>query len=662
MKNRSLAFLGKRRYTSVLPRVRWSIRDKVMSLLVVSLMGMTMALLIFSYRHMVQDRVTQLLEFELSLVKSAAQSMDRQLFEIQQLNQILDQKAKLGSWTQVDTLFLEHKKLLGLTKLLVLEVDSEGAYRILHAQGEDAKGLILFLEQLGWDGQRLLSDLSLVGKASSQELLMGHLIKDGSGGGLAFFEWITPALGKSEELLGLKLILFNALGQYVPEDALSSLLKPEELKRTSQMVEDQKSFTELLEHLIDQQILFGVRDWELQDQKIMLSYQRLAHEEMMVLGVYPYQEALDRPRNFVFRLVFLAIAVMLLTLGLGALIFRQMTSSLQLVLRGLTELKEKGRGIRLDTSQMSGDEVGSLMTSFNMLAVQNERMLDSVREEGRTEVRSDIVAAIRRQWFGLMDIATEKCVYHVSSLPAEPYGGDAWWVQQRTHSLFFLLIEQPDQTSTQAALNMVGFFGALYQWMLKEGLLTKLDQALTREDLQRLVSAMNEWVLANFQGKRKIGAMFVQFQYETGEMELINCDSGIPRVYQCASKQLEMIPVTKFPALGEAQSLEPKVDSFQLLPGDLALWVTSGVFRMMNPKGLTVGSTKVYEWLAELGAAHLEDLPVMGGGYQGRLAEFFGPAMTPPSMDITLLLLKRKDDTPPQAVVAKPDEAAVETT
>ena len=49
-----------------------------------------------------------------------------------------------------------------------------------------------------------------------------------------------------------------------------------------------------------------------------------------------------------------------------------------------------------------------------------------------------------------------------------------------------------------------------------------------------------------------------------------------------------------------SQNIRVEADSFQLQPGDMMFWYTSGLLKTLNPQGETLNSDRVFELLSEL--------------------------------------------------------------
>jgi serine phosphatase RsbU (regulator of sigma subunit) len=596
------------------------LRTKMLLILFFAFAASVGSVLALGITTFTDDKVSHLLDYQLTQVQVSADAVEKQIHSFVQATELMHLYIGDSNWTKVEHLFRENSQLLHLKKILILQVDSKGNLKKLKSFGDEEESLVLFLEQFGWDGFRFLNDPLLIGKDSNGELVIGNLIRSTDSGGTAFLSVLSPDVDLTQSMGDFKAFLFGAMGNYFSSNPIPYGVELTEL-------------TPFLESILDHSTQSGVRKWSSKHHDFFVSYQRLKHDDLLMVGMMSEKDALSTVRRLLFRSIVLSTSILLIFLGLTLLFLHKMASGLKSLILVLDKMKDGEFSLRVNTSSMANDEIGSLATSINLMAERVYGITENAKNEVIRSHQEEVITSVQKDLFLKEPLKEKQVQISGRGLAASPFGGD-WWHYEKMGEYVFLIVCEMADRGVQAGILTAAIRGAI-------SIISIQSRFETSEPLKlkTFVQHLNATLYEIFRGEKSVTCFMALMNTTNGVLEMMNADHSVPHLYRVKSGRFELLPVNKSPALGTTLEGPLDPDLFQLISGDLIFSWSTGLFKILNSAGETLNTAKMIDWVQELYIQAPDDANKISLGLTKKTEVFFGETSKNPPIDMSFLVL-----------------------
>jgi sigma-B regulation protein RsbU (phosphoserine phosphatase) len=521
----------------------------------------------------------------------------------------------------------EKAKEIGLKQMLVLAVDKDGVLKTMSSFNDEEKVMVHLLDQLGWDGTKLLNHSVLIGKTAMNELVVGSLIRS-HGGGTAYIAVIDIRVRSIESVLDYQAYLVDSLG-----DPLFS-------KGQNAVSINRVELSKFLSFVSSDGTASGLKRWKSNHTWFLTGYRRLKFKELAVLEFVPEHQVFSAIRGVLSRSVILFIGILLVSSGVALLLMRRLSSSLKNMSLVLNKFEQGSFTYRVDTSGLTNDELGVFATSFNKMAEKLDTLIVEAANKVENRIEGEIVSKTN-QWLPSKVLEQGYIQFCGKILPSPQYGGDwCYYDQIRDYVIFGIGNSKgrgaPSALLTAAVRSVISSY------------IVSLNMVVTQApSLSDLVSQINRAVYEVLQGKLEMNCFIGIIDTLTGEMEVFNGSHPVPYLHRLEfesrpedpSRRFELLSVKNRPPLGSSSNLKAETKLIQLNPGDMIFLYTGGLFNLSNSTGAILGLKWIFEVLASSYDESNCNASRINEDLFSKMSDFFGPVALQPSNDLSFAVL-----------------------
>lgn len=537
------------------------------------------------------DKGSYLMDYNLTQVTLASNAVDNQIQNILLIAQLIQTKAIKSDWDGVKNIFTDYSKKLKLKRFLVMDLSKDGSFKKLAPLEGDDVSLLHYLDQLGWDHIRYLNDPVLVGKATSGDLAIGTLIRNPKGGGTAYFFLASPDLNLPEISTEFQIYLLDSLGNPLfVNNSESRGITGSEMK-------------DLLNSILDEKIFHGVKKWSSKSEYFLMAFRRLNVKELTVVGLIPDKIAFGAIQAFFARTILLGVSVILISIGFMLVLIKPVTQGLRAMASIIKKVSQGDFSSRIDTKGMGEDEIGTLATSFNLMAEKIDQIVSESSNNIEAKQEREILSNVNAHFIPHQSLDQSQISFSARSIQASLFGGD-WWHYQKIGEYVIFMMGKADGVGLSSAMLTAAAHGAISSF----GMLTQLVPFQKAPELKILVQYLNGVIYEATQGRKKMSCFISLIDTYTGEIQIVNSSFPVPYLHRIElggnsrdpADHFEPLNLKSHPPLGGSNALKVEVDSYQLKPGDLIFWYSPGLLKVSNAKAEVLRSMKLFEFISEL--------------------------------------------------------------
>jgi phosphoserine phosphatase RsbU/P len=558
-------------------RFQWKIpiRVKIVLLTAVALTASLMSYLYIGTNLMIDDKVSYIYDFNLTQVRSHSQAIETRIQKIMVLARTIsrsvkatqEEAAKLAQKTNIEAALKENRKELGLEGIIILRPSSEDHFALEQVVGEDPTGMQSLLSQHGWTPRIFNQENVLVGTSSEGRIPLGVRAYDGDNQPLAFFMLFRLDTKSFESgSRDLKIHLMDALGR-----VLFTNLEPSDFSAAS--------VAKVQEELLSSKFESGVQDRKFGTQDYIISYRRLAFNQMIMLGAIPKATAFSAARQLTQRSLALGVGILILSIGLTMLFVKSITTRLRQMWLVTKRVAEGDFSSRVNLGKTrSQDEVTDLATSFNAMADKIDELMVQTAEKARMEKELETAQLVQNRFFPHSDFSHGNLLLAGQYIPASECSGD-WWHYAQVGNRLVVVIGDVTGHGVSSALVTAAAHGGFS--LVKE----HLDLSKSPGDWTIMLARdLNKAVKAAAQGSATMTCFIGVIELDNGMMTMVNASHRAPYVYRNPLAKTEGMqncfkPLLggKAPSLGDKDDFTVKPGTFQLEAGDMLFLYTDGL-------------------------------------------------------------------------------------
>lgn len=453
-----------------------------------------------------------------------------------------------------------------------------------------------------------------------------------------------PVVGMTEDFAGRPLAYLIA---FKPDSLLQPLLERETYFELSDALGHPVSSSSSLVAKIDEQELSkrrrelfqspfssGAREWELGGKPMLVAYQRISGNRLLLLSIVPKELAFSAARSLVERSAFLGFSILLVALGLALFLVKSIVGRLR-DLWGATQRVGQGDfSVRVPlASGHKGDELTGLANSFNAMADQVAKLMVATAEKARMEKELETAQTVQNRFFPNANYVSTGLSVAGGRLSASECAGD-WWNYALLGRHLIVVVGDVMGHGVSSALVTAAAYSAFSNFVEEWD-----SEATVTVPLASLVTQLNRSVFAAGKGQVTMTATIAAIDLKTKLMSSVNLGHPTPFFGTAGDvKSLVSLPQATGPLLGLGREVEVRISHQQLAPGQMVLWYTDGVFAARAKDGEKMSRRLFLQKWAELSSEGALDSERVCNGMMKEISSFFGDSARDRPDDITVVI------------------------
>lgn len=612
----------------------FSIRLKMIALLVIALAVSLLSYLFVGTSLIVKDKASYLYDYNLAQVKAAGDQIDSQIERLRSTlllaGSLVNPALPSSNAEAVKRFLARHEIALPLGSFSIFRpADHE---RFVHDPDFlDPEGITAeTLERMGWSPASFEKKELIVGTPNTAgKLPVGLRMVDAEGRpflAVALIELSRKIFETSDRKF--ELLLVNSFAQSLASARGSATLDADTVA--------------LANTLIKAEFPSGARDWLRGEKEFLVAYQKLPAIDAMIIGLISKEESFHAARALVQRSIALGISILLMALALTYLFARGLTRRLSEMWFATQRVAQGDFSVRVDATR-GKDEISGLALSFNKMSDRIDELMVETAEKARMEKELEMAHAVQTRFFPETGFSHPNIRLAGKAIAATECAGD-WWQYAALGS--HLLVAEGDVTGhgVSSALVTAAAYGAFS--VSVEDLTEQDIESSGGPPLGNLLKRLDKAVRAAGGDSVTMTMALSAINLETGLMTTYNAAHRSIYVYRKSEadgsrnrlQSFKVIMDGRLPALGCKRTELPPASRFQLRPGDVVFWYTDGLVECRNPKGECFNRKKLMDLLAEQAERHGFDADRICEETLKEFSAFLGENSKNPDDDTTLVV------------------------
>ena len=320
------------------------------------------------------------------------------------------------------------------------------------------------------------------------------------------------------------------------------------------------------------------------------SFVRTGMSDLVVVTLVDRAEALTAIKELLTKSILFFISLLCATVILSVFTSKGLTSRLSVLLDATRQIATGDFGVRV--KMKGGDEIGSLATSFNVMAEEVSRLMLETAEKARMESELETAKAVQETLFpeSNVDIGSFRLsgVYQ----PASECGGD-WWYHFTSGSKFYIFVADATGHGAPAAL-MTSAARAV----------ASIIESTTDIGPASAMSLMNKAIYDTGKAKMMMTFFIACIDFEKGELAYANASHEPPMLLHKSEDMPDrnsyvLLNEVNSPRLGESPNSTFEEAKIQLQPGDRIVLYTDGVTDVKSPDLKAYGERRFIKGLSK---------------------------------------------------------------
>jgi phosphoserine phosphatase RsbU/P len=314
-------------------------------------------------------------------------------------------------------------------------------------------------------------------------------------------------------------------------------------------------------------------------EDLLVSYAKLAIGDLMVVSIVEQKEALKAINTLISRSLVFLFALLSLTVIISLFASNNLTSALRDLFLATKKVSEGNFDVKVNVQ--SGDEIGSLAESFNVMADEVARLMSETAEKARMEselktaqtVQETLFPPTRAEWNGLRVAGFYE--------PASECGGDWWYYNSVAGKYFFWIGDATGHGAPAALITSAAKSAAT----IIESLNVSPKEAM---------ALLNRSIFEVSKGRIMMTFFLGCYDPKTRELTYANASHEAPFLIKKSEKALkkkDLIPLNEVnsPRLGQAADTSYDQTTVTLDVGDRIFFYTDGIPDIQNPELVSWG-------------------------------------------------------------------------
>ncbi len=296
--------------------------------------------------------------------------------------------------------------------------------------------------------------------------------------------------------------------------------------------------------------------------------------ELMVFSVTSKEAAKAAVKRLQAQSILVLVAILLLSIIVGTLLAARLTSALQKLYQATSQISRGKFDIKVDIR--SGDEIGSLATSFNAMAEKIQLLMKETAEKARMESELKTAQTVQETLFPepMSQFASLQIAGHYE--PASECGGD-WWHYCKYNNKIYLFIGDATGHGAPAALITSAARSA-----------SSIIETLGLSP-SKAMDLLNQSIFDVSKGRIMMTFFMASYDLDTYSLVYTNASHESPFIIRpnpeaekITKKDLIFLNEVNNPRLGESRTTRFSEATVQLEVGDRIFFYTDGLIDLEN--------------------------------------------------------------------------------
>lgn len=312
-----------------------------------------------------------------------------------------------------------------------------------------------------------------------------------------------------------------------------------------------------------------------ENKSVIVSYNKLNVGDLIVVSLVEKDKAFTAVRMLLTKSALFFVAILSASFIISILASTKLTSALGNLILGTRKIALGDYNV--DINVKSGDEVGELAQSFNLMATEVSRLMSENIEKARMEKELETAKAVQDALFPEASKTIDGINIEGYYTSASECGGDWWHYSDQGDRVFFWIGDATGHGAPAALITSAAKSVA----SIVEGM-----PDMTPAGAMRL---LNSSIYKNSQGKICMTFFIGSLHKETGEFVYCNASHEppimIPDKQGETVKKMDLEPIISqsYSRLGESPASEYEDSKMNLTKGASIYFYTDGVTELMGP-------------------------------------------------------------------------------
>lgn len=366
---------------------------------------------------------------------------------------------------------------------------------------------------------------------------------------------------------------------------------------------------------------------DVKGQNELVSFAGLPSYPLSLVISIEKQKAFEAARRIAVQTAAFCVLLISVSFLIALVLSKKLTGSLLRLVDGTRAIAAGDLNVQLDVN--SGDEIGILTGSFNVMVSKVKALLADTANKARMESELKTARTVQEMLLPKAENDFNGILVRGFSLPASECGGDFWFTYETAKSVMCMIGDVTGHGVASALITSA--MRAVFA----------LAEKRQSDDLIDLVEAANTAVWECTKASKTMTAFFVKYDKAREEIQTVNC-SHLPLIVVPTESAAKGVTWRDFQAisdpvhrpLGESADLKVRPRFAKLQPGEELLFLTDGVFDAPNPSGKAFGERRTYQCVERY--LSLRDTHSVAGDYvKEQLVSYQGGAE--PYDDVTIV-------------------------
>lgn len=325
------------------------------------------------------------------------------------------------------------------------------------------------------------------------------------------------------------------------------------------------------------------------DKELLLTTQKIPSFPYLVYSFIPKKDAISVIYDLLQEALYVFMILSALSVLVGLFTTQELTSSLTNLIQATRRITEGHFEIRLPIR--STDEVGTLSKSFNLMALEIQRLLKETAEKSRMETELKTAQMVQSTFFpkDFSEYSGIKVCGRYT--PASECSGD-WWFHFEHQNKTYCYIGDATGHGVSAAL----LTGVVY---------TLIESIRNNPPSPgQILALLNSQVHQAFKGQIMMTFLATEYSPTDGKLVYANASHEPSFVFRKQSEDytrqsLALLNAVNSPRIGSDPNAEFPEAEITLGPGDRIFAYTDGVQDLQDAKGVALGERKMIKILLD---------------------------------------------------------------
>ena len=593
-------------------RPSFSIRVKILSLIILSLVT---SLAVYSYvgsNLIVADKSSYIFDFIFSKVKFASQSIELDTLRVVHFLEKINPEDPNSPSKE----FYQFKDFFHINGLEIFTPESKQGLNLFKILGGDLK-----VSKFPWS----VSDFDKRTYRYQVDTTTGNMLIGMKKTQNQFY--LTQfKLSSSDMMTGsgiYNLLIMDAADQ-VEDEKLGS-----EKDQASKVIQEIRSVVK------NSKFASGVREIQVLNKDFLTGYDRVLNGNLIVISLVPKDTAFLAAHDLVIKSIVLGVGIFFLVAGLALLLVRGILIKIKELVAGTIRVSAGDFDTQIKLEGQ--DELNSLADSFNLMSERIKALIIETADKARMSKELETASLVQTCFIPSVPFESESIKIYGSSMNASECSGD-WWQYAQVRDYVILVMGDVTGHGVSAAL-ITAIIYSTYSNFLEA--LKQIRGPLNAEEqiLNPLLNLLNQAIASAHNAEAAFPCVAAAFNLKTKQFWSVNAGHITPFIFNRTTGQFGLMKDAVDLPLGQYREVHRfGISESKLELGDQLFWYTDGLFDERSSDGVRIKKKSFFRDLANKLQESEKSKPIILSELALQEAQsFFGSEPKNRPDDITIL-------------------------